>query len=202
MCPHPHQPSWEQLVLEVASGTCPEGVTGQHERLHQAGSWDPARAAPAALVFSLAWHPRGAGKSSHHGQLIFHAKEGCSSLLPGRESVSLLRAASALPATQSRPAPALRACRPPSRGSPWEMGRRSRAGGSPGWVKRGQRAAASVLAARQAVAPGPRRRRWRRRGCWLRAPRPAVNNGRRRRRRGEAPFLPPSLFPSAGRRRG
>lgn len=66
---------------------------------------------------------------------------------------------------------------------------------SPGWVR------ASVLASatRPAVAPGPRRGRWRRRqDCWPRPLRPAVNNGRRRRRQGEAPLLPPNLFRARG----
>lgn len=72
--PHPHRPSWARLVLEVAGGTCPEGVTGQHRWLCWAGSWDPAW---AALAFSLARHPWGSGEgeSSPHGQLAFSTQK-------------------------------------------------------------------------------------------------------------------------------
>lgn len=116
--------------------------------------------------------------SCHCGRHIFHAKEGWGELLLAWTG-SHGRQASPCPLSQ----------RPPGQGVAGLREKRGRR--LPGWVR------ASVLASatRPAVAPGPRRGRWRW-GCWLRPLRPAVNNGRRR--QGEAPLLPPSLFRARG----
>lgn len=85
----------------------------------------------------------------------------------GLPIVSPLKAVAALPARQGSPAPA---SRPPDRVPLGEAGLAE----STGWVKRRQGAAVSAPAVRPAVAPGPQRGRWQRRGCWLRPPRPAM----------------------------
>lgn len=118
------------------------GPRGGRRDLPRGGYWSapvallgwqlgPCLGSPGFQPGSAPLGKRGGGKQPSRPARVFHAKEGCPSLLPGGVSVSSPKAAAAPPAMWSRPAPALRAHRPPSRGSPWETGR-SGAGGWPG----------------------------------------------------------------------
>lgn len=143
-----------------------------------AGSQGPVLAAPEAPAFSLAPHPWEEGKLPLQ-PAHFPCKGGLG---------ELLFAWTGCYGEQASPCPC---CCPLSQRCRWAQGEARQA-----LAGLGKSLGAGLG---DKAGGGCRRGRWRRRqGCWLRPLRPAVNNGRRRRRQGEAPLLPPSLFRARG----